>query len=82
MPIGKLTLADIKVMRDEIATNEAFAKPLIREAERLNEISQSRKLTLPEERRLNELLDLMKQKNVEVAKLRQMINDFYAPATA
>lgn len=82
MPIKKLTLKDIETMKAEIATNESFAKPLIREAEMLNEISKTRNLTLQEERRENELKEILKKKREDVNKLTEIINSFYIPATA
>ena len=83
MTMRKPTRAqEIQTMRDEIETSEAFLKPIEREAKRLLEIEKVRPLTLPEARRVEELLELQKKKNVEIALLNEQIRNFYAPASA
>jgi len=69
-------------LRNELDTCEKFMKPLVAESEKLDEIAKERPLTLEERRRLNELIDIIHAKNVWLAKAKETIRQYCAPASA
>ena len=69
-------------LKNEINTVEIFMTPMVREAERLDATSKTRTLTLPERKRLNELIDIIHEKNVWLAKANETLGAYFAPATA
>ena len=77
-----MSMNEIRAIKNEIETVEAFMKPLIRESEQLDKISAVRRLTKAERARLNELIELVHEKNVFLAKAKDTIAKFFAPKVA
>ena len=72
----------IAELKNEIDTVEKFMAPIVREAMKLDETSKERNLTVTEYRRIQELIDIIHEKNVFLVKARETVKAFYAPVSA
>ena len=72
----------IELLKNEIATIEAFTASAVREAEKLDDISKKRILSKAERKRVNELIDYIHEKNVFLVKARETVKAFYMPVSA
>ena len=83
MTMRKPTYAqNMGTLMNEIDTCEKFMAPLVREAEALDAARKTRNLTLVEIRRVDELTELIHEKNCWLVKAREAVGAYCAPASA
>lgn len=69
-------------LKNEIELVEIFMTPVLREIESLVSASQTRKLSVKEMKRVDELKEYIHDKNVFLKKARKTLKDYYCPVSA